>query len=108
KTSSAGRVIFQAGDGIRDRNVTGVQTCALPICLRRRDAPGPLIEDRGASAAGWAPLQASSSCHSASDVLPKGSYAGAILHIVQMGDPPWGPYPSGAPAPASGPRRSEC
>src|SRR5437868_13382012 len=25
---------FQAEDGIRDRNVTGVQTCALPICLR--------------------------------------------------------------------------
>src|SRR5699024_6113819 len=24
---------FQAEDGIRDRNVTGVQTCALPICL---------------------------------------------------------------------------
>src|SRR5699024_12211315 len=24
---------FQAGDGIRDRNVTGVQTCALPILL---------------------------------------------------------------------------
>src|SRR5207249_5952639 len=23
----------QAEDGIRDRNVTGVQTCALPICL---------------------------------------------------------------------------
>src|SRR5207249_9143235 len=28
---------FQAEDGIRDRNVTGVQTCALPICFRRRD-----------------------------------------------------------------------
>src|SRR5207249_7466732 len=31
---------FQAEDGIRDRNVTGVQTCALPIsfhcCSRRR------------------------------------------------------------------------
>src|SRR5207249_7348873 len=27
---------FQAEDGIRDRNVTGVQTCALPISLRRR------------------------------------------------------------------------
>src|SRR5207249_6359701 len=29
---------FQAEDGIRDRNVTGVQTCALPICgsLRRQ------------------------------------------------------------------------
>src|SRR5437868_14064647 len=25
---------FQAEDGIRDRNVTGVQTCALPILLR--------------------------------------------------------------------------
>src|SRR5699024_11681028 len=23
----------QAEDGIRDRNVTGVQTCALPICV---------------------------------------------------------------------------
>src|SRR6266704_581123 len=26
---------FQAEDGIRDRNVTGVQTCALPILVRR-------------------------------------------------------------------------
>src|SRR5699024_11599420 len=26
---------FQAEDGIRDRNVTGVQTCALPIYRRR-------------------------------------------------------------------------
>src|SRR5699024_3769391 len=30
---------FQAEDGIRDRNVTGVQTCALPISL---DWPGPV------------------------------------------------------------------
>src|SRR5699024_11761791 len=33
---------FQAEDGIRDRNVTGVQTCALPIlsiatCIKNRD-----------------------------------------------------------------------
>src|SRR5437667_822469 len=27
---------FQAEDGIRDRDVTGVQTCALPIYLRGR------------------------------------------------------------------------
>src|SRR5699024_11274779 len=28
---------FQAEDGIRDRNVTGVQTCALPIsCIHHR------------------------------------------------------------------------
>src|ERR1019366_9605002 len=26
------RVFFQAEDGIRDWSVTGVQTCALPIC----------------------------------------------------------------------------
>src|SRR5207249_9105893 len=28
---------FQAEDGIRDRNVTGVQTCALPISRSGRD-----------------------------------------------------------------------
>src|SRR5437868_12296867 len=27
---------FQAEDGIRDRNVTGVQTCALPILVVRK------------------------------------------------------------------------
>src|SRR2546430_4485988 len=32
---------FQAEDGIRDLTVTGVQTCALPISVRRR----PLDED---------------------------------------------------------------
>src|SRR5207245_6562024 len=26
---------FQAEDGIRDATVTGVQTCALPICLQK-------------------------------------------------------------------------
>src|SRR5438309_7602356 len=30
---------FQAEDGIRAGTVTGVQTCALPICTRR--GPGP-------------------------------------------------------------------
>src|SRR5215510_15744122 len=29
---------FQAEDGIRDGHVTGVQTCALPICLKQRKA----------------------------------------------------------------------
>src|SRR5579875_2119278 len=37
---------FQAEDGIRDHCVTGVQTCALPICSRRRRA----LADRGLSA----------------------------------------------------------
>src|SRR5438094_9934340 len=30
---------FQAEDGIRDRTVTGVQTCALPIWCRARTRP---------------------------------------------------------------------
>src|SRR5207249_8107358 len=30
---------FQAEDGIRDRNVTGVQTCALPISASRKLIP---------------------------------------------------------------------
>src|SRR5437667_9696612 len=30
---------FQAEDGIRDRDVTGVQTCALPICYAARVVP---------------------------------------------------------------------
>jgi len=29
---------FQAEDGIRDVAVTGVQTCALPICLNTKFA----------------------------------------------------------------------
>src|SRR3989441_1471217 len=32
---------FQAEDGIRDKLVTGVQTCALPISIRRHRAPPP-------------------------------------------------------------------
>src|SRR5260370_3951331 len=30
------RFFFQAEDGIRDSSVTGVQTCALPICERAK------------------------------------------------------------------------
>src|SRR5438067_8593816 len=37
---------FQAEDGIRDRNVTGVQTCALPICANC--AKDPDVERRQA------------------------------------------------------------
>src|SRR5260370_1724397 len=32
---------FQAEDGIRDSSVTGVQTCALPILLRRQRGQRP-------------------------------------------------------------------
>src|SRR5699024_11513015 len=53
---------FQAEDGIRDRNVTGVQTCALPIWLSivvtgtvegfTRDSAKEAIVTRGGRAAG--------------------------------------------------------
>src|SRR5437867_8102239 len=38
---------FQAEDGIRDRTVTGVQTCALPICeVFPRQLRRPTARDR--------------------------------------------------------------
>src|SRR5690606_40754428 len=50
-SANAASFFFQAEDGIRDFHVTGVQTCALPICvfqaqlLVHRDAQG--LEDAG-------------------------------------------------------------
>src|SRR5690348_18287267 len=47
---------FQAEDGIRDGRVTGVQTCALPICTRIQDHRrqvyvdlAPVVLDAGAA-----------------------------------------------------------
>src|SRR5205823_12249611 len=45
---------FQAEDGIRDKLVTGVQTCGssdLRYCIRARDRPGIYLELRMATAA---------------------------------------------------------
>src|SRR5688572_17739992 len=36
---------FQAEDGIRDLTVTGVQTCALPICVARTVSSTLLVSD---------------------------------------------------------------
>src|SRR3712207_7874723 len=41
-------LFFQAEDGIRDIGVTGVQTCALPICPLARVDTGPDLPGRGA------------------------------------------------------------
>ena len=46
---------FQAEDGIRDHCVTGVQTCALPICLFLV-AAAPLLFNLPISRCGNAPL----------------------------------------------------
>src|SRR5690606_39484286 len=47
---------FQAEDGIRDFHVTGVQTCALPICRgrRRHDGEGAVHAVTGRDAHGGA------------------------------------------------------
>src|SRR5438067_12831859 len=42
---------FQAEDGIRDRNVTGVQTCALPICPSARSTSATAVS--GARVVYW-------------------------------------------------------
>src|SRR5699024_12073016 len=50
---------FQAEDGIRDRNVTGVQTCALPIslrCLVRNDRGGAYGSPPAPQGAGRSPV----------------------------------------------------
>src|SRR5436305_5145273 len=46
---------FQAEDGIRDADVTGVQTCALPICSAISPRNGGYMAGKGsrAGAEGW-------------------------------------------------------
>src|SRR5215813_12029716 len=50
---------FQAEDGIRDADVTGVQTCALPIYAGGRAASRSIVGYRstafGLARSGWAP-----------------------------------------------------
>src|SRR5205823_12196957 len=48
---------FQAEDGIRDKLVTGVQTCALPISCRTR--PGSV---NGSSGSDRSPLRTRANC----------------------------------------------
>src|SRR5699024_7088764 len=38
---------FQAEDGIRDLNVTGVQTCALPLWFTLKIETTPILPDKG-------------------------------------------------------------
>src|SRR5437773_8949092 len=49
---------FQAEDGIRDRDVTGVQTCALPISYRACDRRASARVDDGGDIqrVGWVEL----------------------------------------------------
>src|SRR5256886_6191549 len=65
---------FQAEDGIRDLTVTGVQTCALPICrTERRDA----ALDVGSGRCGRRAPSAGASARAARDRRPR--------HLVRSG-----------------------
>src|SRR5690606_40021105 len=44
-------LFFQAEDGIRDFHVTGVQTCALPICLEKEESDPRYLHARKMAAA---------------------------------------------------------
>src|SRR5207248_3732680 len=63
---------FQAEDGIRDRTVTGVQTCALPIFIGIR--PVPL--QRGASGEGDGPCRTQRAAGEGEDAGGEGGAAG--------------------------------
>src|SRR5258708_21888252 len=65
---------FQAEDGIRDDLVTGVQTCALPISLRRNFRPGV------------APRRSTRtfSCHARSKISPKRAASNQQPLVIQV------------------------
>src|SRR5699024_11882988 len=67
--------VFQAEDGIRDRNVTGVQTCALPICTSASPTPGA-CQSSGTSSS------SSSDC-SSSRYLPDGCVGGPFQPFLK-------------------------
>src|SRR5439155_10528666 len=58
---------FQAEDGIRDGHVTGVQTCALPICSLSRRTSRPTVGGRNG------PLLAASQRSSLARVVLRGA-----------------------------------
>src|SRR5258706_3465315 len=64
---------FQAEDGIRDWSVTGVQTCALPICDEQSSPSGPHV----ASAANG-------------DLSISARYGGLVFSFALTGEAPFG------------------
>src|SRR5699024_11856178 len=89
---------FQAEDGIRDRNVTGVQTCALPIWIKATPGITGLSPPRVHIDGEVWHLDVGSS-HPGAVVGPKGwavrplkRYASWVQNVVRQ----FGPYPSWA------------
>src|SRR5207253_8734310 len=99
---------FQAEDGIRDGHVTGVQTCALPICsIREGRAPGRRAVRAGASfhcccesPESVVPVRPSGTQNADKSTVSGADRPSAVLHSNserQMG--PWSPesFPVWAP-----------
>src|SRR2546430_6870718 len=86
---------FQAEDGIRDLTVTGVQTCALPICGARAGPDARRCGDRWQEPAAW---------------LREGSQLYAAADGQRMGQPDAGGHCASAGARRSEERRvgKEC
>src|SRR5205823_11234520 len=73
---------FQAEDGIRDKLVTGVQTCALPISRCSASRSNRRRTDLGIALA-----------QSAADAI--------IAIPIELGGAPWRTYPVSSPIPAA-------
>src|ERR1041384_5523798 len=80
-------VSFQAEDGIRDKLVTGVQTCALPISVSPEGRISP------ADAGLWSDAHAEAFAPVAAFIEPQGAVA-AVQHahagVKAPTDVPWG------------------
>src|SRR6266498_4233851 len=80
---------FQAEDGIRDADVTGVQTCALPISV---DTPVAAVPEQRAGGGHVHPLRvgrvdrdrADGGGGDQPDVLPAGPVVGGLVDAVAL------------------------
>src|SRR6266545_6905969 len=99
--------LFQAEDGIRDKLVTGVQTCALPISQRRRAGPVSASPGRDGGALGRGAAQPVRRCSTVGDApvlvavrrprrAPRGALWGTARGRAGAGPPAGRPAPAGA------------
>src|SRR2546430_7824792 len=94
---------FQAEDGIRDLTVTGVQTCALPICGYRSSGGRSGRYYIGGSAGASLTTPSSPVSGSPAGGGPGGSAARAAggerggVAVPKSSAPPWGFFPADWP-----------
>src|SRR6266540_3354021 len=78
---------FQAEDGIRDRDVTGVQTCALPISCWPKNCDGAIALP-GVAASNWYGGRATTTTsplrEGCSESLPSTSRSSSFFMTLEM------------------------